>query len=160
MSILSNLVRNISAPVAKVASIIPNPIAQGVALVSGQIAQDTARRDFKRAQEQERQRPAQPEPEPEREQRVQAWQQQRRCAGQWRVVVIVACCRGRRWCARGIARSCSDCHWHKSIYNWHHVSCHRRWPCVATVIRVKVLAIGTVLLVILMETMTKMYNSS
>ena len=55
MSILSKLVRDISAPVAAVASIIPNPIAQGVALASGQIAKDTARRDIKRAQERERQ---------------------------------------------------------------------------------------------------------
>ena len=54
MSILSNLVRNISGPVATVASVIPNPIAQGVAIVSGQIAKDTARRDLKRAQERER----------------------------------------------------------------------------------------------------------
>tara|TARA_B100001939_G_scaffold43791_1_gene33850 strand:+ start:1328 stop:2203 length:876 start_codon:yes stop_codon:yes gene_type:complete len=56
MSILSNLVRNLSGPVATVASVIPNPIAQGVAVVSGQIAKDTARRDFKRAQETERQK--------------------------------------------------------------------------------------------------------
>ena len=54
MSILSNLVRNISAPVATIASVIPNPIAQGVAVVSDQIAKDTARRDFKRAQEEQR----------------------------------------------------------------------------------------------------------
>ena len=54
MSILSNLVRNISGPVATVASTIPHPAAQAVAVVSGQIAKDTARRDFKRAQEQER----------------------------------------------------------------------------------------------------------
>ena len=54
MSILSNLVRNISGPVATVASSIPHPAAQAVAVVSGQIAKDTARRDFKRAQEQER----------------------------------------------------------------------------------------------------------
>jgi len=51
MSILSKFVRDISAPVATVASIIPNPIAQGVAVVSGQIAKDTARRDFKRENE-------------------------------------------------------------------------------------------------------------
>jgi hypothetical protein len=56
MSILSNLVRKISLPVAQVASFIPNPIGQGVALGAGVIAQDTARRDFKRAQEQERRR--------------------------------------------------------------------------------------------------------
>ena len=54
MSILSNLVRNISGPVATIASVIPNPIAQGVAVVSGQIAKDTARRDLKRAQEEQR----------------------------------------------------------------------------------------------------------
>ena len=51
MSILSNLVRNISAPVATVASVIPNPVAQGVSFVAGQIAKDTARRDFKREQQ-------------------------------------------------------------------------------------------------------------
>ena len=55
MSILSNLVRKISAPVAQISSIIPNPIAQGVSIVSAGIAQDTARREFKRAQEKERQ---------------------------------------------------------------------------------------------------------
>jgi len=53
MSILSSFVRKISAPVATVASLIPNPISQGVALGAGLIAQDTARRDFKRAQEKE-----------------------------------------------------------------------------------------------------------
>lgn len=56
MSILSNLVRKVSSPVAKVASIIPNPIAQAVSIGAGVIAQDTARRDFKRAQEVERQK--------------------------------------------------------------------------------------------------------
>ena len=50
MSILSNLVRKISAPVAQIASVIPNPIAQGVAIGAGAIAKDTARRDLKRAQ--------------------------------------------------------------------------------------------------------------
>tara|TARA_Y100001951_G_C11285693_1_gene268522 strand:+ start:1176 stop:2051 length:876 start_codon:yes stop_codon:yes gene_type:complete len=54
MSILSNLVRKISAPVATIASVIPNPVAQGVAIGAGAIARDTARRDFKRAQEEER----------------------------------------------------------------------------------------------------------
>ena len=54
MSILSNLVRKISAPVAQIASVIPNPIAQGVAIGAGAIAKDTARRDLKRAQEKER----------------------------------------------------------------------------------------------------------
>ena len=54
MSILSNLVRKVSGPVATVASLIPTPPAQAVAFVSSKIAQDTARRDFKRAQEQER----------------------------------------------------------------------------------------------------------
>lgn len=54
MSILSNLVRKISAPVATVASFIPNPVAQGVALGASVIAQDTQRRDIKRAQEKER----------------------------------------------------------------------------------------------------------
>ena len=54
MSILSNLVRKISAPVARVASFIPNPVAQGVALGAGIIAQDTQRREIKRAQEKER----------------------------------------------------------------------------------------------------------
>ena len=53
MSILSKLVRDISKPVAQIASIIPNPIAQAVGLGASVIAQDTARRDFKRAQEQE-----------------------------------------------------------------------------------------------------------
>ena len=51
MSILSNLVRNISAPVARVTSVIPTPVAQGVSFVAGQIANDTARRDFKREQQ-------------------------------------------------------------------------------------------------------------
>ena len=54
MSILSNLVRDISRPVATVASLIPNPAAQAVAFVSGRIAQDTERRKIKRQQEQER----------------------------------------------------------------------------------------------------------
>lgn len=54
MSILSKLVRDISGPVASVASVIPHPIAQGVAVVGGQIAKDTARRDLKRAQEEQR----------------------------------------------------------------------------------------------------------
>ena len=54
MSILSNLVRNISRPVATVASVIPNPAAQAVAFVSGQIAQDTERRKIKRQQEEQR----------------------------------------------------------------------------------------------------------
>ena len=53
MSILSSFVRKISAPVAQVASFIPNPIGQGVAIGAGLIAQDTARREFKRAQEKE-----------------------------------------------------------------------------------------------------------
>lgn len=53
MSILSSFVRKISAPVATVASFVPNPIGQGVALGAGLIAQDTARREFKRAQEKE-----------------------------------------------------------------------------------------------------------
>lgn len=48
MSILSNLVRNISRPVAMVASVIPTPAAQAVSFVSGQIAQDTQRREIKR----------------------------------------------------------------------------------------------------------------
>jgi len=54
MSILSNLVRKVSKPVAQVASFIPNPIGQAVALGARVIAQDTARRDFKRAQEKQR----------------------------------------------------------------------------------------------------------
>ena len=45
------MVRNISGPVATVASVIPNPVAQGVSFVAGQIAKDTARRDFKREQQ-------------------------------------------------------------------------------------------------------------
>ena len=53
MSILSSFVRKISAPVATVASFVPNPIGQGVALGAGLIAQDTARREFKKAQEKE-----------------------------------------------------------------------------------------------------------
>lgn len=53
MSILSSFVRKISAPVATVASFVPNPIGQGVALGAGLIAQDTARREFKNAQEKE-----------------------------------------------------------------------------------------------------------
>ena len=53
MSILSSFVRNISKPVAQIASIIPNPVAQAVGLGASVIAQDTARRNFKRAQEQE-----------------------------------------------------------------------------------------------------------
>ncbi len=54
MSILSSFVRDISAPLSKVASVIPNPIAQAVSLGAGVIAQDTARRDIKRQQEQQR----------------------------------------------------------------------------------------------------------
>ena len=54
MSILSNIVRNISAPVARVASLIPTPVAQGVSFVSSQIAQDTQRRKIKRQQEEQR----------------------------------------------------------------------------------------------------------
>ena len=53
MSILSSFVRKISAPVATIASFVPNPIGQGVALGAGLIAQDTARREFKQAQEKE-----------------------------------------------------------------------------------------------------------
>lgn len=52
MSVLSKLVRKVSKPVATFASIIPNPTAQAVAVVSGKIAEDTAIRDFKSAQEQ------------------------------------------------------------------------------------------------------------
>jgi len=54
MSILSNIVRQISAPVAKVASLVPTPEGQIVSFVSGQIAQDTAKRDFKREVEEAR----------------------------------------------------------------------------------------------------------
>lgn len=53
MSILSSLVRKISAPVATFASFVPNPVAQGVAFGAGLIAQDTARKQFKSAQEKE-----------------------------------------------------------------------------------------------------------
>ncbi len=53
MSILSSFVRKISAPVATIASVIPNPIAQAVGVGASVIAKDTARRDFKRAQERE-----------------------------------------------------------------------------------------------------------
>ena len=53
MSILSSLVRNISKPVAQIASVIPNPVAQAVGLGASVIAQDTARREYKRAQERE-----------------------------------------------------------------------------------------------------------
>ena len=53
MSILSKFVRDISKPVAQIASIIPNPVAQAVGLGASVIAQDTARREFKRAQERE-----------------------------------------------------------------------------------------------------------
>jgi len=56
MSILSNLVRKISAPVATVASFVPTPVGQAVAFTAGQIAKDTARRDIKRANERERQK--------------------------------------------------------------------------------------------------------
>ena len=56
MSILSNLVRQISKPVATVASFVPTPAGQAVAFASGQIAKDTERRKFKRAQEEERKR--------------------------------------------------------------------------------------------------------
>ena len=55
MSILSSLVRNISGPVAAVASVIPNPIAQGVSVVSANIARQTQKRNIKEAQEKERQ---------------------------------------------------------------------------------------------------------
>ena len=54
MSFLSSFIRNVSRPVSQIASIIPNPIAQAVSLGTGLIAQDTARREFKQAQEQER----------------------------------------------------------------------------------------------------------
>ena len=54
MSILSNLVRKVSAPVAAVASFIPNPVAQGVAFGAGVIAQDTAKRNIKRAEQKQR----------------------------------------------------------------------------------------------------------
>tara|TARA_Y100000401_G_C8319171_1_gene224219 strand:+ start:1210 stop:2088 length:879 start_codon:yes stop_codon:yes gene_type:complete len=54
MSILSNLVRKVSRPVATVASFIPTPQAQAVAFVSGQIAKDTERRKIKRQQEEQR----------------------------------------------------------------------------------------------------------
>ena len=54
MSILSNVVRNISRPVAMVASAIPHPAAQAVAYASGRIAQDTERRKIKRQQEEQR----------------------------------------------------------------------------------------------------------
>ena len=53
MSILSSFVRKISAPVATIASVIPNPVSQAVAIGASAIARDTARRDFKRAQERE-----------------------------------------------------------------------------------------------------------
>ena len=53
MSILSSFVRKISAPVATIASIIPNPVAQAVGIGASAIARDTARRDYKRAQERE-----------------------------------------------------------------------------------------------------------
>tara|TARA_Y100001937_G_C7115722_1_gene330040 strand:+ start:1237 stop:2115 length:879 start_codon:yes stop_codon:yes gene_type:complete len=56
MSILSNLVRKISAPVATVASFVPTPVGQAVAFTAGRIAQDTARRDAKRAREREREK--------------------------------------------------------------------------------------------------------
>jgi hypothetical protein len=54
MSILSNLVRKVSKPIATVASFVPSPVGQAVAFTAGTIARDTARRDFKRAQERER----------------------------------------------------------------------------------------------------------
>ena len=53
MSILSSFVRKISAPVSTIASVIPNPVSQAVAIGASAIARDTARRDFKRAQERE-----------------------------------------------------------------------------------------------------------
>ena len=53
MSILSSIVRKISAPVAQIASIIPNPVSQAVGIGASIIAQDTARRENKRAQERE-----------------------------------------------------------------------------------------------------------
>ena len=55
MSILSKFVRDISGPVAAVASVIPTPTAQGIAIVSGNIARQTEKRKIKRAQEAERQ---------------------------------------------------------------------------------------------------------
>ena len=54
MSILSQAIRKISAPVARVASFVPTPLGQGLAVGAGIIAQDTAKREFKRSQEQER----------------------------------------------------------------------------------------------------------
>ena len=53
MSLLSSFVRGISAPLSQVASVIPNPIAQGVSVAAGLVAQDTARKNFKAAQEKE-----------------------------------------------------------------------------------------------------------
>ncbi len=53
MSILSTFVRNISRPVATIASVIPSPVAAAVGIGASAIARDTARRDAKRAQERE-----------------------------------------------------------------------------------------------------------
>ena len=47
MSILSQAIRKISAPVATVASFVPTPLGQGLAVGAGIIAQDTAKREFK-----------------------------------------------------------------------------------------------------------------
>tara|TARA_B100001989_G_C24535313_1_gene463989 strand:+ start:201 stop:1079 length:879 start_codon:yes stop_codon:yes gene_type:complete len=54
MSVFSNLVRKVSAPVATFTSMIPHPAAQVTSRVAGEIARDTARRDAERAQEIER----------------------------------------------------------------------------------------------------------
>ena len=54
MSVFSNLVRKVSGPVATFTSMIPHPAAQIGSRVASEIAQDTARRDFKRAQEEQR----------------------------------------------------------------------------------------------------------
>jgi hypothetical protein len=53
MSVLSKLVRNIAPKVAPIASLIPNPTANVIGLGAGLIAQDTAKREFKQAQERE-----------------------------------------------------------------------------------------------------------
>ena len=47
MSWLSSIVRDISEPVAKITSIIPNPIAQGVSQIAGGIAYQTEKRKVK-----------------------------------------------------------------------------------------------------------------
>ena len=54
MSVFSNLVRKVSRPVSALTSIIPDPRFQIASQITGEIARDTAIRNYNRAQEAER----------------------------------------------------------------------------------------------------------